>query len=236
MDKSSGSGAPPNQGSILKGVCSAALTLIICGLCLFGGAGTLHYRPAWNYLIAFSLWMMIGFLWLVKFHPALYNRRLEAGPNAEQSFVQKIAVMGLFIGMAGMFVLPGIDRRYGLSHLSSTVTFIGLIGSFTGLTLVVPVSLYNEYMAASITVESTQMVITTGPYGIVRHPMYSSCAIWMLFTPIALGSAYSVFIVIPLILLLVLRLTDEEQYLRRHLAGYPEYCVKVPWRIIPFVF
>jgi protein-S-isoprenylcysteine O-methyltransferase Ste14 len=122
-------------------------------------------------MIAFTLWMFIGFIWLIKFHPTLYVRRLEAGPSAEQSLTQKVIATCLFALLGVMFILPGLDRRYGWSHVKWQFTVFGLIGSFLGLILVVGVALHNEYMAASITVESTQKVITTGPYAIVRHPM-----------------------------------------------------------------
>jgi protein-S-isoprenylcysteine O-methyltransferase Ste14 len=235
MNKGSGT-IPVPAGKIVSGIISATVTLFLTGVGLFGSAGTWDYPEAWRYLIAFTLWMVIGFVWLVKYHPGLYNRRVEAGPSAEQSLTQKLLATGLFAGIFAMFVLPGLDRRYGWSHMAGPVTLIGLIGAFAGLILVARVSAHNEFMAAKITVESTQTVITTGPYAFVRHPMYSTCLLWMACTPIALGSWHSTLIVVPLFLMLVGRLVDEERYLRANLNGYTEYCSKVRARLIPGIF
>jgi protein-S-isoprenylcysteine O-methyltransferase Ste14 len=235
MDKSSGSGVPISAGKILSGVFSATLTILLSGLGLFGSAGTFDYPEAWVYLLAFTLWMVFGSIWLIKCHPELYNRRVVSGPTAEDSLIQKFLAIGILTGIFAMFVLPGLDRRYGWSHVDGPVTLFGLIGAMAGLLFIARVAGYNEFMAAKITVESTQTVITTGPYAVVRHPMYSGCLLWMACTPVALGSWCAMVVVVPLFGLLVGRLVDEERFLRAHLNGYSEYCTKVRSRLIPCI-
>jgi protein-S-isoprenylcysteine O-methyltransferase Ste14 len=175
-------------------------------------------------------------VWIVKYHPKLFVRRLEAGPGSEPSPIQKVAVTLIFTVTGLFFVVPGLDRRFGWSQMSWQLSAMGLICSFTGLILVARTAAFNEFMSAKIAVESAQTVIQTGPYAVVRHPMYSCCIIWYGFTPIALGSWWSLILMIPLVALLIVRLVDEERHLTVHLKGYSEYCTRVRSRLIPFVF
>jgi protein-S-isoprenylcysteine O-methyltransferase Ste14 len=231
----SSAAAPITSANLIQGLVSVAMTMVVAGLCLFASAGTFDWPAAWAYLFCFGAWMSLGTIWIVKYHPKLFVRRLEAGPSAEQSPLQKVAITLLFILTALFLVLPGIDHRFGWSHMSWQTSLVGLIVSITGLLLMMHVAVSNEFLSAKVTVETTQTVVQTGPYALVRHPFYSSVIIWIGFTPIALGSWWSLILIFPLVGGLFVRLRDEERQLATHLKGYSEYCTRVRARLIPFV-
>jgi protein-S-isoprenylcysteine O-methyltransferase Ste14 len=180
--------------------------------------------------------MLTILVWIVRYYPAIFVRRLDAGPGAEQSTLQKIIVTALPILTVLWFVLPGLDHRYGWSHIARPVSLAGMVGAFGGLFLAARVTVLNQYMNGTIAVEKGQTVIQTGPYAIVRHPLYACSLIWFGFTPIALGSWWSLLLMLPLVLVFTLRLLDEERTLKVQLDGYAEYCAKVRSRLIPWVF
>ena len=132
--------------------------------------------------------------------------------------------------------IPGFDRRFQCSDVPLVGVIIGFVFSILGIAFVVYTATYNRYMAATITVEENQPIVSTGPYAWVRHPMYSSVCLWFTATPLVLGSWWGVVAIVPMYIVLYFRIINEEQYLREHLPGYAEYCTKVRWRLIPFIF
>jgi protein-S-isoprenylcysteine O-methyltransferase Ste14 len=98
------------------------------------------------------------------------------------------------------------------------------------------VIIQNGYAAANITVESGQQLVSSGLYGLVRHPMYTGNVVLMLGIPLALGSYWGLFLLLPGVLVLVLRIRDEESLLEQELAGYRDYEQKVQYRLLPYVW
>jgi protein-S-isoprenylcysteine O-methyltransferase Ste14 len=140
------------------------------------------------------------------------------------------------LGFIGLLVVPGLDHRFGWSQAPAAVAVFGNILLLLGWLGILFVFRANSYAAATIQVSSGQTVISTGPYGIVRHPMYASALLMLLGIPLALGSWWGVLVWAALLPALAWRLLDEERVLLRDLKGYSEYRQQVRFRLIPFVW
>jgi protein-S-isoprenylcysteine O-methyltransferase Ste14 len=208
----------------------------VAGLLLFLPAGTLRYWEAWVFVAVFFICNVVLTAYLVVKDPALLERRMKVGPAAEQSTTQKIIVAFVFILFAGAAVLPALDHRFGWSRVPAEIAILGDI--------LIAISYYgffrvfreNTYGAATIQVEKGQTVISTGPYAVVRHPMYSVAMILFFSMPLALGSWWGVLVLAPSVLVLVWRILDEEKFLHKNLSGYTQYTEKVRYRLVPHVW
>jgi protein-S-isoprenylcysteine O-methyltransferase Ste14 len=219
-----------------KFILSAALGLIAFGLMLFLPAGTVHYWQAWTFLAVFALtaWIPSGYLMRTK--PAALQRRMRAGPLAETRKVQKIITWVVFLSFAAMIVFSAFDHRFGWSSVPVAVSVVGDVLVAIGLGVAMLVVIQNSYAAATVTVEAGQILVSTGLYGLVRHPMYTGSVIMMVGIPLALGSYWGLVFVIPGLIVLVLRIRDEEELLRHELPGYCEYTRQVRYRLVPYVW
>lgn len=209
---------------------------VVMGLLLFVPAGTAQYWEAWVYLAVFFGASLLETLYLMRHDPALLERRLSGGPTAEKEPVQKIVMLLASIGFIALLVVPAFDYRFKWSSVSLPLVVAGDI--LTALCFYSSHLVYRENSFASATIEiaGDQTVISTGPYAIVRHPMYAGGTLLFIGTPLALGSYWGL-LVLPITLpALLWRLFDEEKFLARNLPGYAEYCAKVRWRMIPGVF
>ena len=222
--------------TLVKGVVSAALGLVAFGLMLFLPAGTYHYWQAWAFLAVFALSTWIPSVYLVRKNPAALERRMHAGPLAETRTLQQIVSTVVFICFPAMLVVSALDHRFGWSPVPTTVTMVGDILVAVGLGVAMLVVAQNGYAAANITVESGQTLVSTGLYGLVRHPMYSGSVIMMVGVPLALDSYWGLVFVIPALVALALRIRDEEELLQQQLSGYREYEQQVHYRLVPFVW
>ena len=208
----------------------------ILALLLFLPAWTLHYSQAWTYLAVFlgsSLLISID-LWFRD--RQLLERRLKAGPGAEgrkgQNWIQALASFCF----AALLVIPALDHRFGWSRVPVIVTIIGDLLVAGGFLIVYLVFRVNTFTAGTIEISSEQAVISTGPYAVIRHPMYSGALILLLGTPLALSSFWGLLALIPMAAALAARLLDEEKLLAAELPGYKEYCRKVRFHLVPFVW
>ena len=200
---------------------------------LFGAAGTLDYWQAWLFLAVFIACSVGLGLYFVRHDPALVERRMRAGPAAEQEPAQRIIIALLLAGLLAMLVLAAFDRRWHWSEVPAWLTILadfGIVGSFVIFFFVMK---QNSYAASTVRVEGGQTVISSGLYGLVRHPMYAGALSLMLSMPLALGSYWARTLLIPLLPILVWRLLDEERVLRRDLPGYAAYCERVRYRLVP---
>ena len=166
-------------------------------------------------------------------HPALFKRRISFGPGAEHQTSQKLIVSFLLLLYAALYVVSGLDHRFNWSHIPVPVVLVGDVLFAGGLVLILLVFRVNSFAAATVTVEAEQTVIVTGPYALVRHPMYSGMLAMFLGLPLALGSWWGLGAFLPLLVVTIWRLVDEETYLSNHLAGYRDYCTNVTHRLIP---
>lgn len=208
----------------------------IAGIFIFLPAGTFNYWEGWVFMAVFFACNLALTAYLVLKDPKLLERRMKAGPSAERTKTQKIIVVLAFAFFAGLAIVPALDHRFGWSDVPAFVVVLGnllTVASYFGFYWVLR---ENTYAAATIRVEEGQKVISTGPYAIVRHPMYSAALVMSLGMVLALGSWWGILLLVPGILVLVWRLLDEEKFLHEDLPGYTEYTRKVRWRLIPGIF
>ena len=219
-----------------KGLLSAAAGLVTFGLLLFVPAGTTHYWQGWVFLAVFALFTWIPTMYLLRTNPAALERRMQAGPKAETRPLQRILITVIFIAFPATFIVCALDWRYGWSHVPASVSVIGDILVAAGLGIAMLVIIQNGYAAANVRVEEGQTLVSTGLYGLVRHPMYTGNVLLMLGIPLALGSYWGLLLLALGMLVLVLRIRDEEDLLTHELAGYRDYAHKVHYRLLPYVW
>lgn len=222
--------------TVVKGLLSATLGLISFGLLLFVPAGTTHYWQGWAFLAVFTLFTWIPTVYLLRTNPAALERRMQAGPKAETRPLQRILITVIFIAFPATFIVSALDWRYGWSMVPAPVSVIGDVLIAIGLGVAMLVIIQNGYAAANVRVEEGQTLASTGLYGLVRHPMYTGNVVLMLGIPLALGSYWGLFLLIPGMLVLVLRIRDEEELLTQELSGYREYAERVRYRLLPYVW
>ncbi|OBG85574.1 hypothetical protein A5698_03935 [Mycobacterium sp. E136] len=221
---------------VLQTLASAVFGIAFFAVLLFVPAGTLNYWQAWVFIAVFMLATLVPSLYLAVRDPAALQRRMKAGPGAETRTSEKLIISGLIAAVVAVLVISALDHRFGWSHVPTVLVVAGDLLVAIGLVAAQWVIIENSYAAATITVETGQSVVTTGLYGIVRHPMYAGTLVMMLGTPLALGSFWALIAVVAALPLLAVRIVDEESMLRRQLAGYPEYTNQVRYRLVPYVW
>ena len=169
-------------------------------------------------------------------NPALLAKRLRAGPRAEKEATQKIIMALASTAFVALLIVPGLDHRFGWSRVPTFVVLAANLMVAVGLYIIFIVYKASPFTSATIQVEKDQKVISTGPYSIVRHPMYSGGLVMLLGTPPALGSCWGLLVLIPMLPILIWRLLGEEKFLSKNLPEYTEYCMKVHSRLIPGIY
>jgi protein-S-isoprenylcysteine O-methyltransferase Ste14 len=176
---------------------------------------------------------MVAVGYFLKNDKELLERRMKL--REKEGGQKRIVLLSSVVFLAG-FLLPGLDYRFGWSEVpvalvltADAIVFLGYLITFLTLR-------ENSFASRIIEVEVGQQVISTGPYAIVRHPMYAGVILMFLFTPLALGSSLALVAVVPLAVLIVLRIRNEETVLARELPGYVEYCGKVRYRLVPGIW
>ncbi len=169
----------------------------------------------------------------VKTDPGLLERRMKF---REKIGAQEcIVILSAFFFFTG-FLIPGLDYRYQWSNVPLPVVGIADLMVFLGYVITFLTLRENSFASRIIEVEPCQKVISTGPYAVIRHPMYAGTILMILFTPLALGSYWAMVMFVPLVVLIVFRILNEEKVLSRDLTGYLEYCKKVRYRLVPYVW
>ena len=209
--------------------------LALAGL-LFIPAGTVDYWQAWVSLCVIFVSALLITVYLMKNDPELLERRINAGPGAEKEKRQKVIQSLASLAFIALFIVSALDHRFGWSTLPVYAVAAGNVLVVLGLFAVFLVFKENSYASATIEVGSAQKVISTGPYAIVRHPMYAGAFIMLFGIPLALGSRWGLLPVVLMVATIVWRLLDEEKFLAENLDGYLEYQKKVKYRLVPFVW
>ena len=212
-----------------------ALALVM-PLLLFVCAGTVRYWQGWVYLAIFigAAAIMTGDL--LRRDRALLERRMAGGPTGETRPAQKVIMLFVSIGFVALLVVPALDHRFGWSTAPLGVVAAGGVLVVIGFWLISRVYHENTFSAATVQIAENQRVISTGPYAIVRHPMYASALLYLVGTPLALGSYWGLIPIAVMLPFLIWRLFDEERLLSAKLPGYTEYKQRVRHRLVPFVW
>jgi protein-S-isoprenylcysteine O-methyltransferase Ste14 len=221
---------------LVKTILGFAFLMICLALALFLPAGTIQFWQAWVFLAVFAVCTDLITLYLVRYDRRLLAGRVRAGPVAETQVSQQIIQSLASLFFIGVFVVAGLDRRFGWTSVPAAVSVVCAGVVALGFGIVFLVFRENSFTSGTIEVADEQKVVTTGPYRLVRHPMYAGALLLMLAAPLALGSWAALPFVLPLILVIIARLGEEEKFLGENLAGYEEYRRKVRYRLIPFVW
>lgn len=218
---------------LLKTLIAFLCGLLITGVMLFVPAGTLAYRGAWLFIaLLFTPILVMGVVLFIK-NPELLRKRLEM-KEREKEQKSVVALSGLLL--VASFIVAGLDCRFGWSNVSSAIVIIASVVLLVGYALYAEVLRENVYLSRVVEVQEGQRVIDTGLYGIVRHPMYFAVTLLYLSIPLVLSSWWALLVMSPCILLLALRIKNEEQVLHQGLPGYTAYTERVRYRMIPWVW
>jgi protein-S-isoprenylcysteine O-methyltransferase Ste14 len=220
----------------LKAFAGLLFLFVAMAALLFVPAGTSDYWQAWTFLAVYFACSLALSLYLMIADPALMQRRMRGGPAAEKEPVQKIIMIITSLGFVGLLVVPALDHRFAWSQMSPIVALAGDVLVGIGWLAIFFVFRENSFTSATIELAPDQKVISTGPYALVRHPMYAGALVMLLGIPIALGSWWGILVLAAILPALIWRLFEEEKFLARNLAGYVEYQNKVRYRLIPAIW
>ena len=209
---------------------------VAMGILLFVPAGTIRYWQAWVYLGVFFGASLLITLYLMKHDPALLRRRLSGGPTAEKENTQRIIMSLASAGFIASLLVTALGYRFKWSMAPLYVVLAGDILTALSFNINFLVFKENTFSSATVEISKGQKVISTGPYALVRHPMYAGGTLLFIGTPLALGSYWGLLAFVAVLPILIWRLLDEEKLLARNLPGYVEYCARVRWRLIPRIF
>ena len=222
-----------NPGLARKVYVRIALILPVLWAIFFIPAGTLAYWEAWLYLAVILIPFAVVVRYFLKKNPEFLERRMQTRER-EPAQRQLIGLSLLWFILA--FILPGLDRRFGWSDVSVPVVLAADLLVLLGYGIIVLVFRENQYASRTVQVEQGQQVITTGPYALVRHPMYVGTMVMYLASPLALGSYWALIPALLIIPILVIRIVNEEKVLVRDLPGYPEYRQATRYRLLPGIW
>jgi protein-S-isoprenylcysteine O-methyltransferase Ste14 len=220
----------------IKAFASLLFLFLVVAVLVFIPAGTLDYSQAWIFLTVYFVSSLAITLHLMKKDPKLLARRMSGGPIAEKEPAQRIIMVLMSLGFIGLLVIPALDHRFAWSRMPSSMALAGDALVALGFLAVFFVFKENTFTFATIKSSPDQKVISTGPYALIRHPMYAGGLVLLLGMPIALGSWWGLLVLVAMTPVLVWRLLDEERFLTRNLPGYEAYQEKTRCRLIPFVW
>lgn len=203
------------------------------GVLLFVPAWSLDFWQAWIFALFFLASSSLVTVYLLKRDPKLIERRLKAGPAAEKERSQKIIQALASVFFIALIAAPGLDRRFHGSTVPPFLVVVADVIVALGFLIVFLVFRENSFASAVIEISPGQSVVSTGPYRLVRHPMYSGALLMILFIPLALGSYRSLLLVPPIYAVILWRLLDEERFLSKNLPGYDEYRRRTRYRLAP---
>lgn len=196
-------------------------------------AGTYDFWQVYVYFGCFMLIAFAGIAYFLKYDPELLERRLKTREKEDQ---QKLIMAIMGISVVAIYLVPGFDKRFGWSDIPTWLVLAGDALAMGGYVFMLYTTKVNSFAGRIIEVEQGQKVIDVGPYGRIRHPMYSAALLMYLGTPLALGSWWALVPVAIVPICLAARILNEEAVLQRELEGYTEYCQRLKWRLLPGVW
>jgi protein-S-isoprenylcysteine O-methyltransferase Ste14 len=222
--------------TISKLLVFGVVEIVVFGSMVFLPAGTFNYWQAWVFLVVVLLSAWVPTVYLLRADPVALEGRMSGGPAAETRMAQKVVIAGLYLSLAAMVVVSVLDHRFGWSTVPTAICLVGDVLVAVGLGVVGLVIIQNSYAASTVRVRADQKVVSTGLYGMVRHPMYTGNVIMLVGIPIALGSYWGLVLVAPGLIVLAWRIRDEEKLLQQELTGYREYTQTVRYRLVPLMW
>ena len=217
----------------LEAILKFLLGVLLVGALIFLPAGTLRFFGGWLLMGVLFLPMFCAGLVMLKKNPGLLQSRLKAKETQrKQDLVVKLSGLMFIAG----FVVAGLDFRFGWLPLPVWVNWTAAVVFLIAYLLYAEVLRENAYLSRTIEVQEGQQVVSTGLYGIVRHPMYAVTLLLFLSMPFVLGSFLSFLCFLPYPFLIAKRLLEEEKFLTQELTGYEEYKEKVKYRLIPGIW
>ena len=222
-----------NKKLFFEAIFKFLLGVVLIGILIFVPAGTFDYINGWIFMgVLFIPMFIVGIILMVK-NPKLLASRLDAKEKQKaQGSIIKLSGLMFIVG----FILAGLDYRFKWIELMDTITYIAIVIFLLSYIMFAFVLKQNTYLARTIKVEEGQKVISSGLYGIVRHPMYTATIFLFLAMPLILGSLISFFVFLFYPILIIFRILNEEKVLEKELDGYIDYKKKVKYRIIPFIW
>jgi protein-S-isoprenylcysteine O-methyltransferase Ste14 len=209
------------------------LSVIAISAVVITPAWTMVYWQGWLFLAFLFIPILLVGLYMLKFKRSLLEKRINAREKRKpQKLIQSVNTLLFIIAM----VIPGFDHRFGWSHIPAWLVLASDVMMLSGYVLFIRTMLYNEYASRTIEIQKDQKLISTGPYAVVRHPMYAAGLLMYIFMPLALGSVWAYIPLAFFPLMLAFRLLDEEKALIKDLEGYKQYMKKVKYRLVPWVW
>jgi protein-S-isoprenylcysteine O-methyltransferase Ste14 len=218
----------------LRALKSGISGLIALVALVFLPAGTVDYWQGWAFTLVFVASTVYITVYLARHDPKLLERRLRVGPQAENEPTQKLIIILAMLGFAALPVVSALDWRFQWAPVPPWVSLAGDALIVLGYVGIFFVFRENTYGASTIRVVEGQTVISTGPYSVVRHPMYASALVMLLGVPLSLGSRWGLLAILFMVPVLIWRLLDEERLLYEQLPGYAAYTQQVRHRLVPF--
>jgi protein-S-isoprenylcysteine O-methyltransferase Ste14 len=211
----------------------------LTAMLLFAAAGTWRWPQAWIFIVEMIATGIAISMWLARHDPGLLAERMSSPIQRGQAIGDKLILLFICVAWPAWLVFIALDaKRWRLSHLPTWAQIAGAL-----LILVAMYACYrtfreNSFAAPVVKIqkERGQTVVTTGPYAVVRHPMYAGAGLMFFGIPMLLGSAWGLALGPAWYLLLALRIPLEERVLRENLAGYDDYARRVRWRLLPGVW
>ncbi|HEX8806943.1 MAG TPA: isoprenylcysteine carboxylmethyltransferase family protein [Candidatus Aquilonibacter sp.] len=210
--------------------------VIAIGLTIFLPAGTLGYWQAWLFLAVYVVLAAFTSLYLFRYNRALFELRMKTGPSTEQSLPRKLMHFLILGALVAQMVVSSLDHRFQWTTVPALVTIAGDLIAVVAFCTYFLVMRENSYASGNIEIVNDQRVVASGPYALVRHPMYVGLLLFFLGTPLALGSYYGLIFLAVAVPTLIWRLLDEEHFLIRNLPGYADYMRHTHWRLVPGIF
>ena len=223
------------SGVLVWGFFSIAGVVVFVGAVLFLPAGV-EWSNAWVFLSVFSLQMILATLYLWRANPAVFVARRRIHPGTESW--DKVLLVLLLPSFAAMFVVAGLDRRLHWSFVPVWAIILGYVLFTVGMIGSAWAEAVNRFAEPGVRIQTERghTVIETGPYALVRHPLYVAGEILSFGIALALGSYWALLPVAAATLLIVIRTALEDRVLHEGLAGYREYASRVRYRLIPGVW
>ncbi len=206
---------------------------LVIGLLMLRPAGTFDFWQVYAYFGILLVPMFFALIYFLRNAPEVLERRMK---TSEKEATQQRVVAILIISVLAIFMIPSFDKRFGWSEIPVWLVLVGDTMMLLGYLFMIYVMKVNSFAARTIEVEQNQRVIDSGPYALVRHPMYAGFLLMYVATPIALGSWWAFLAVAVVPIALIFRIINEEMVLHRDLDGYGEYTLRIRWRLVPGIW